>query len=315
MKKALFITIAVAALLAGGLLVILQVRPIPLLKFIFKSPEWKNTLIIGHRGASRFAPENTLAAFDLALEMGADGIECDVLWTSDDVPVILHHYDISAHVPLQQRPARINEMTAAEVASLDVGSWFSQSFRGEGIPTLETALAHLKGRVRRVYLHDKPDNTYLNGKSARIGRFAEVIRKSGLADKIVVMVESDALDLWRELAPDIQLLQCWVGKSNQRHRVDMEESYRGGIRHLGVYNSPSQLSAPGRWLEDHGLVNLGYILGFWPPRDEVKKYKQRGCDFTVFTLGDALKMILYMRAGFDAIGTDDPALLLRLQGR
>jgi len=314
-KKLYLIVLAAFFLLGAGLLAILEIRPLPLLKLACKSPEWKKTLVIGHRGASLLAPENTLAAFDLALEIGADGIECDVLWTADDVPVILHHHDISDRVPPHQRPARVDRMTAAEAARLDVGSWFGESFRGEGIPTLEAGLAHLKGRVRRVYLHDKPDNVYLDGKSARITKFADVIRKSGLADLVVVMVESDALELWRELAPDIGLLQCWVGKPHQLRRVDMEKSYLGGIRHLGIYNSPNQLSGLGKWLEDRGLANLGYLFGFWPPREEVERYREKGCDYTVFTLNEELKMILYLKAGFNAIGTDDPALLLRLQDR
>lgn len=102
------------------------------------------TLIIAHRGASGYAPENTISAFKRAIEMGADMIELDIHQTKDGEIVVLHDKNLS-------RVARVNklveEMTLQEIKKLDVGSWFSPEYAGERIPTLEEVISFVKGKV------------------------------------------------------------------------------------------------------------------------------------------------------------------------
>lgn len=95
------------------------------------------TLNVAHRGASSYAPENTLAAFRLALEMGADGIELDVKLTRDGVPIILHDETVDRTT---NGHGRIADMTLAEVKCLDAGTSFDTRFSGEQIPTLTEVL-------------------------------------------------------------------------------------------------------------------------------------------------------------------------------
>src|SRR4026208_1214373 len=90
-------------------------------------------LIIGHRGASAGAPENTMAAFRAAIAVGADGIEFDVRLTREGVPVVIHDSTLRRTGGLSQR---IADLTWAEVAKVDVGSWFSRSFANETVPNL-----------------------------------------------------------------------------------------------------------------------------------------------------------------------------------
>ncbi len=99
-------------------------------------------LVIAHRGASAYAPENTLAAFNLAFEMGADGIELDVELTKDGVPIVFH-FDQN-----QQTHGRrsLQDLALAEVKQLDAGAWFDAKYRGEKIPTLAEALAAVGAR-------------------------------------------------------------------------------------------------------------------------------------------------------------------------
>jgi glycerophosphoryl diester phosphodiesterase len=91
-------------------------------------------LILAHRGASRIAPENTLVAFCLALEQGADGLELDVQLSRDGVPVVFHDSELSRTTDGR---GRISEKTLAELRTLDAGKWFDPRFAGERIPTLE----------------------------------------------------------------------------------------------------------------------------------------------------------------------------------
>src|ERR1044072_5562883 len=90
-------------------------------------------LIIGHRGASRFAPENTMAAFRLAVESGADGVEFDVRLTKNGVPVIIPDDNLRR---TGNSNARVADLSLEEVRKFDVGSWRGPEFKGEPVPTL-----------------------------------------------------------------------------------------------------------------------------------------------------------------------------------
>lgn len=93
----------------------------------------RDTLVIAHRGASHGAPENTLAAFQLAIDEGADAIELDVQQTSDGEIVVIHDKDVKR---VTGTDGNVWELTTSEISRLDAGSSFSQSFRGTRIPTL-----------------------------------------------------------------------------------------------------------------------------------------------------------------------------------
>src|SRR5262249_28283883 len=89
--------------------------------------------VTAHRGHSRAAPENTLAAVRRAIESGADYAEVDVQLTADGVAVLLHDRDLKR---VAGDPRRIDEVTFGEVRTLDVGGWFDPSFAGERVPAL-----------------------------------------------------------------------------------------------------------------------------------------------------------------------------------
>jgi glycerophosphoryl diester phosphodiesterase len=98
--------------------------------------EWlrDTPLIIGHRGASADAPENTLAAFALAVDQGADGVEFDVQMSADGVPVVIHDANLDRTT---NGSGRVSSLPLAELKQLDAGN-------GESIPTLEEVL-HIFG--------------------------------------------------------------------------------------------------------------------------------------------------------------------------
>ncbi len=96
-----------------------------------------------HRGASALAPENTLAAFQAAVDRGCSWIETDLRLTADDVPVLLH--DASVERTTSGR-GDVGKMPLAQVKRLDAGGWFGRRFRGERIPTLAETLEWSRGR-------------------------------------------------------------------------------------------------------------------------------------------------------------------------
>lgn len=135
-------------------------------------------VIIAHRGASAYAPENTLAAFNLALETGADGVELDVSLTKDGVPVILHDDTVDRTT---DGHGAINQMTLAQVKALDASNKF-EKYRGEKIPTLEQIL-------RAVAPHGTV-NIELKGMSLRTdgveAATLAAIEHTGALDKVIV---------------------------------------------------------------------------------------------------------------------------------
>ena len=101
-------------------------------------------IIFGHRGARMDAPENTLAAFQLALELGADGIELDTQLTSDGHVVAFHDKTVDR---VTNGHGKLAQMTLAQLRELDAGNSFSEKYKGEKIPTLDEVFETLGKRA------------------------------------------------------------------------------------------------------------------------------------------------------------------------
>lgn len=114
---------------------------------------------IAHRGFSSQAPENTLAAFDLALESGFDNIELDVQLTSDKVPVVIHDATVDRTT---NGDGAVSSFTLAELRKLDAGSWFDKKYTGEHIPILEVVLQRYAGKIH-LHLELKSNDLELPG--------------------------------------------------------------------------------------------------------------------------------------------------------
>jgi glycerophosphoryl diester phosphodiesterase len=104
----------------------------------------RRPLVIAHRGASFEAPENTIAAFELAAALGADGIAIDVRVSLDSQPVVLRDANLdrttSGTGPVERR-------TVAELKRLDAGGWRGERFRGQRVQTLQEVLERFRDRL------------------------------------------------------------------------------------------------------------------------------------------------------------------------
>ncbi len=136
------------------------------------------TYNLGHRGASAYAPENTLAAFDLAFEMGADGIELDVTLSKDRVPVVIHDDKVDRTT---DGHGLIQQMTLDEIKALDAGGWFDIKYRGERIPTLEESLV-LSGNRGIVNIELKGMAAWDDGLEAAV---ASIVGKTRTMDRVL----------------------------------------------------------------------------------------------------------------------------------
>jgi len=176
-------------------------------------PYAERPLNFGHRGASAVAPENTLAAFRKAREMGADGVELDVMLCADGEVVVRHDYTLERTT---NGHGRVLDLTLAQVKELDAGSWFGAEFAGEPVPTLRevaewTADRSFTSRQTRMLLNIELKSVSVAG-SALEERVIGIVREYRLAD-LVVLSSFNPFALWRvrRLAPELHTGLLYAG--------------------------------------------------------------------------------------------------------
>ena len=106
--------------------------------------EQQEMVNVAHRGASGHAPENTMEAFQKGFEMKADYIEIDVQMTKDGELVVIHDTTVDRTT---NGTGKVGDLTLEEIRQLDAGSWFSEAYAGEKVPTFEEVLAEFRGKV------------------------------------------------------------------------------------------------------------------------------------------------------------------------
>lgn len=157
----------------------------------------KRPLIVAHRGASHAAPQNTLAAFRLAADLGADGVELDVHLTADGVPVVIHDATVEATT---DGSGQVTALTLAQVKALDAGVRFHASFAGERVPTLEEVLTAVGHRLL-INIELKDFSPRDRGLEATV---AALVQRLGLTGRVWFSSFNPlALRRVRRYAPDI----------------------------------------------------------------------------------------------------------------
>ncbi len=150
-------------------------------------------MIIGHRGASALAPENTLLAFARALDDGATGVELDVRLASDGIPVVIHD-------PTLRRTGQVKgvvaSMTSSELRQIDVGSWFNQAhpqlaradYNRQFLPTLDQILDFFRNHPSgpMIYLEMKTEKA-AHTLVALAAAVAQLINRHSLQRRVVVV--------------------------------------------------------------------------------------------------------------------------------
>lgn len=155
------------------------------------------TTITAHRGSSRAAPENTLAAMEAAIEDLADSAELDVQLTSDGVVVLGHDASLKRVAGINRS---IASLTYEELSRLDVGSWFASEYAGEPIPTLEEVLELCKGKLElNIELKNVGRDSELPAK------VVELVINRGMEEQCTITSTSLAyLSKVKELEPQLQ---------------------------------------------------------------------------------------------------------------
>ena len=133
-------------------------------------------LNIAHRGASEYAPENTFAAFDMALDMGVNHVELDVHFSRDGHIVVVHDDTLDRTT---DGSGPVADLTLAELRELDAGAWFGPEYAGERIRTLAELFERYKGRLH-FHIEIK---AHADGLASRV---ADLVRAYGLTGDVTI---------------------------------------------------------------------------------------------------------------------------------
>jgi glycerophosphoryl diester phosphodiesterase len=101
-------------------------------------------IIFGHRGASKYAPENTITAFNLSLQQGAEAFELDTMLTADGIPVVIHDRTVDRTT---NGTGKVDQLMIEQLQMLDAGTRFSPTYSGEKIPLLEEIFTLYKDKA------------------------------------------------------------------------------------------------------------------------------------------------------------------------
>ena len=232
------------------------------------------TSIIAHRGASLEAPENTLAAFKLAWEQGADAVELDVQATKDGRLVVLHDDDTRRTTGVR---GMVNQQTLAAVHQFDAGQWKHARWKGERIPLLSEVLAIVPAE-KRVFMEIKSGAQVLS-------ELESVLEACPLGPQQMVLMGFD-FDLMCKVRE--QFGECETGwvierpwKAPRLPRI-IERAAEAGFRSLHF---------SGEWPLDQAMMDELHGAGFL---------------ITTWTVDDPRRAVQLAAAGIDGIITNDP---------
>ncbi len=136
--------------------------------------------IFAHRGSSGTHPENTLAAFRAAAALPIDGVEIDVHLTKDGEVVVIHDEKINRTT---NGKGYVKDMTLEELQQYDAGSWFSEEWGGERVPTLDEVLEIYEGTSHRLNIEIKSDIFPYDG---LVEKVLTIANNRGMADRLLL---------------------------------------------------------------------------------------------------------------------------------
>ncbi len=255
-----------------------------------------NPLVIAHRGASIVAPENTLAAFALAMESGADGIELDVRLSRDGVPVVIHDATLRRTALREEAVAR---MSAKQLGKIDAGSWFNRAhprsareeFARESVPTLDQVFELLRDRDARLYLEMKSgaDEGFIDLTQA----VAQLIKEHKLhSGTVVVSFDLAAIAQTKQIDPVIRTGALFEPKSNLATVVRKQRMIDAAT--------------------DHGANEI-LLHRSIATRGAVRQALEAGLPVVVWTVDDPKWIGRARNLGIYALITNDPAQMISCQ--
>lgn len=239
--------------------------------------------VIGHRGASATAPENTLAAFELAFQEGADGLECDVRLTADSQVICMHDADAER---VAGTSILVADQSYEQLSELDVGAWKGADFKGTRIPLLSELLGKMRPG-KKLLVELKTGQEILKPLFDVID--ASLIELKQLA---IMVFDPEMVKAIKTQRPDLKVY--WL--------IDVKSNWlgRSQLKLADVLDALVEIKADGLGLRAHSGIQ----------RDMVKAILDADVDLNIWTVDDAAEARRYASLGVSSITTNCPKAML-----
>ncbi len=233
--------------------------------------------VIAHRGASKVAPENTLAAVRKAVGQGVSWIEFDVSLLGDGTPVVIHDASLER---CSDQTGPLSARTEQDLAEIDAGAWFSDLYKDERIPTLRDMLALIGDLGIYANLEIKTHDSAPGDIAAAVVQ--ELARHAWVRDRIIVSsFEIPTLEVFRALAPDQPLAVLW--SSPPKEWRSTTRALHASAIHMNYRSLTSEL---------------------------VLDAKRERIDLRVYTINQPELLVSFRGPGLTSVITDHPPLFL-----
>jgi glycerophosphoryl diester phosphodiesterase len=235
-------------------------------------------LLIGHRGASGYCPENTFASFDKALEWNVDYIEIDIQVSKDGKIVVFHDSTVDRTT---NGHGAVKDYTYEELKKLDAGSWFSPEFTGEKIPLLEEVLEHVWPKAGLIIEIKYPEK--YPGIEQKL---VELLAKRNITEQIMIQsFQVQSVKTFHKLAPSLP-----VGVLLRHRSNGISEKKLHDFSAFASFINPK-----------HTMMN----------QTVRKRIHRHGMKAFTWTVNDRSKIQSLLNIQLDGIATDFPDLLAK----
>ena len=239
--------------------------------------------VIAHRGVSGSYPENTLSAFQAAIDIRAEMVELDVSISEDGIPVVVHDKTVDRTTDFE---GDVQSFSVKELKKMEVGAWFSEEFRGEEFPTLREPLYLMKGQIPlNIEIKTEAVSDVING--GIVDKALQIVKELDMSSWVIfssfdyrVMEHLNALDVQMPKA-----LLYETSQSGELMPSELVKKYQ-----VDVFNcSYRQLSQ--EWIADLQAHQIPYL---------------------VYTVNDPELMKELIEKGVSGMFTDFPQELLKI---
>jgi glycerophosphoryl diester phosphodiesterase len=241
-------------------------------------------IVTGHRGAAGYAPENTLASIQKAMDLNVDRIEIDIHQTKDSVVVVIHDDSVDRTT---NGTGLVADYTYRELRKLDAGSFFNEVYSDQIIPTLEDVLLLIDGKYDLLIEFKNGDDQYPYIEE----HVVDLLNKYNAIDWCIVQsFNTKVLERMHAKLPSLRLHKLFVVR----------------IRFTPIYiTTGPEVFYP----ENYPYISEYSINGKFGNKNNIKKLHALGKKVNVWTINDKKQIEAYKKLNIDGIITDFPDLI------
>ena len=224
--------------------------------------------VIAHRGVSGSYPENTLSAFQAAIDIRAEMVELDVSISKDGIPVVVHDKTVDRTTDFE---GDVQSFSVEELKRMQVGAWFSEEFRGEEFPTLRESLELMKGQIAvNIEIKSEAVSDVING--GIVDKALQIVKELDMSSS-VIFSSFDYRVMEHLNVLDAQMPKALLYESSQSGELKPSELVKK--YEVDVFNCSYRQLTP-EWIADLQAHQIPYLVYTVNEPDLMKELLKKG---------------------------------------